>query len=180
IVRLLLNSETRSTNGEIKPCQSPSQNPATAPCSLAVPADSFAPGAHPARMLSNSSTSTTRVKEDLIAIPPLPTGTKHEHRKSQNSQPNACWDSTVRFAIDQAVTALLSAFHLRMRSSRRTFTVWPASLPMALRISSFTGNMCLPSPIAMKEPLNGRPSIVPLTFTRPRVPKNFTELGQTT
>src|SRR6516225_4284964 len=100
MVRLLLNSETRSTNGAIKPCQSPSQNPATAPCSLAVPADWFAPGAQPARMFSNSSASTTRVKEDLIAIPPLPTGTKHQHKKSQNGQPNACWD--VRFSIDQA------------------------------------------------------------------------------
>src|SRR6266478_8808055 len=68
----------------------------------------------------------------------------------------------------------------RIRCFRSTFTVSPTSFPIARRISTFTGSMCLPSPIAINELLKGRPSIVPLTLTKPRVPKNLTEFGQTT
>ncbi len=69
---------------------------------------------------------------------------------------------------------------LGIRCFSSTFTISPTSFPIAWRVSTFTGNMCLPSPIAINELLNGWPSIVPLTFTSPRVPKNLTELGQTT
>src|SRR6202008_370349 len=81
---LLLNSEATNTNGAKKPCQSPSQKPATTLCSLVVPLDWLGPGAHPARMTSNSRTSTSKVKEDFIAIAPLPIVTKHGHEKTQN------------------------------------------------------------------------------------------------
>ena len=56
----------------------------------------------------------------------------------------------------------------------------PASFPIAARISALIGSICRPLPIAMKELRNGWPSIVPRTFTKPRVPKNATESGHTT
>src|SRR5262249_48860331 len=40
--------------------------------------------------------------------------------------------------------------------------------------------MCLPVPMAMNEPRNVWPSIVPRTLTNPRVLKNFTDAGQIT
>src|SRR6516164_1329634 len=43
-------NETTKTNGEMKPCQSPSQNPATVALSLAVPLNALGPGAQAARM----------------------------------------------------------------------------------------------------------------------------------
>src|SRR6266436_6553613 len=86
MLRLLLNSEATNTNGAIKPCQSPSQKPATPSCSLAVPLNWLGPAAHPARMFSNSRTSTNKVKEDFIAIPPLYMVTKHGHEKSQKDR----------------------------------------------------------------------------------------------
>jgi hypothetical protein len=58
--------------------------------------------------------------------------------------------------------------------------VSPASFPIAFRTSALTGSLCVPSPIAMKELRNGSPSIVPRTFTSPRVPKTSTDRGQTT
>jgi hypothetical protein len=64
-----LNNEPTNTNGAIKPCQRPSQKPANSPCSLAIFPDGLGPGAHPARMLS-SRTSTSTVKEVFLAIPP--------------------------------------------------------------------------------------------------------------
>jgi hypothetical protein len=36
-----------------------------------------------------------------------------------------------------------------------------------------TGSMCLPSPMAMNELWKGCPSIVPVTLTKPRVPKKL-------
>src|SRR4029077_4253163 len=84
MLRLLLNSEATKTNGAIKPCQSPSQNPATTPCSLAVPLNWLGPEAHPARTFSSSRTSTSTVKENFIAIPPLRMVTNDGHEKSQN------------------------------------------------------------------------------------------------
>src|SRR5215831_5952437 len=68
--RLLLNSEATNINGATKPCQRPSQNPATTLRSLTVPLNRLASGAHPAKMFSNSRTRTTMVNEDFIAIPP--------------------------------------------------------------------------------------------------------------
>src|SRR5688500_10390036 len=62
----------------------------------------------------------------------------------------------------------------------RMVTVSPASLAMALRTSALIGSLWVPSPRAMKELRNGRPSTVPLTLTRPRVPKNSAEPGMTT
>ncbi len=67
-----------------------------------------------------------------------------------------------------------------IRSSNRTVTLSPTSLPMIRLISAFIGSICVPSPIAMNELRNGRPSILPLTLTSPRVPKNLTDSGQTT
>jgi hypothetical protein len=48
-------------------------------------------------------------------------------------------------------------------------------LPIALRTAAFTGSLCVPSPSAMNALSNGAPSMVPRTFTRPRVPKNSAE-----
>jgi hypothetical protein len=62
---------------------------------------------------------------------------------------------------------------LPIRFSNFTFTVLPASFPIARRISSLTGSMCLPSPMAMNELWKGCPSIVPVTLTKPRVPKKL-------
>src|SRR5579872_7426219 len=67
-----------------------------------------------------------------------------------------------------------------MRSSSDMVTVSPTSLPIARRTSAFTGSLCLPSPRAINELRKGCPSILPLTFTKPRVPKNLTEFGQIT
>lgn len=66
------------------------------------------------------------------------------------------------------------------RSSRRTLTVAPASLALALRTAALMGSLCVPSPKAMKALWKGWPSTVPRTLTRPWVPKNSAELGQTT
>ena len=55
-------------NGAIKPCQSPSQKPATPPWSMGVPLDWFAVGAHPVRMVTSNRARTSRVKGGLIAI----------------------------------------------------------------------------------------------------------------
>src|SRR5262245_30746209 len=52
----------------MKPCQRPSQKPATTSCSLAFPLNWLAPGAHPARMFNNSKKSTNTVREDFIGI----------------------------------------------------------------------------------------------------------------
>jgi hypothetical protein len=67
-----------------------------------------------------------------------------------------------------------------IRSSKDMATVSPILFPIAWRMSARTGNLCVPSPRAMNELRNGWPSILPLTFTKPRVPKNLTESGQTT
>src|SRR3954453_17892061 len=75
-----------------------------------------------------------------------------------------------RFGPDPAGLRQLSR-----RSSRRIVTPSPASLPMALRVSAFTGSLWVPSPIAMNELRKGWPSIFPRTLTRPRVWKNSTE-----
>src|ERR1700719_1940882 len=86
MLRLLLNSEATNTNGAIKPCHSPSQKPATTPPSLVVPLNWLGPGAHPARMFSKSRTSTSKVREDFMAIPPLYMVTKDGHEKSQGGR----------------------------------------------------------------------------------------------
>src|SRR5262249_26961647 len=70
--------------------------------------------------------------------------------------------------------------YLSIRSCSNTLTLWPASFPMAFRTAAVTGSLCVPSPIAMNELWNACPSMVPRTFTRPRVPKNLTESGMTT
>ena len=51
---------------------------------------------------------------------------------------------------------------------------------MALRMSVFTGSLCVPSPSAMNELWKDLPSIVPLTLTSPLVPKNYADPGMTT
>ena len=68
----------------------------------------------------------------------------------------------------------------RPRSSRRTVTVSPASLAIALRTSALIGSLWVPSPRAMNELRNGWPSTVPRTLTRPWVPKYSAEPGITT
>src|SRR5215470_17961800 len=97
MLRLLLNSEATNTNGAMKPCHSPSQKPAAKPCSLATPLHSLGVGAHPARVVSNSRRSTSKVKEDFIAIPRLYMGTKHGHEKSQNDSQIAPITFAARF-----------------------------------------------------------------------------------
>src|SRR6516225_3963904 len=84
--RLLLNSDTTKTTGAINPCQRPSEKPATPPCSLAVPLDRLGPGAHPAKIIINSRTSTSTVKDDFTATPPTNTDTKEKHEKSQTGR----------------------------------------------------------------------------------------------
>ena len=42
-----------------------------------------------------------------------------------------------------------------IRSSIRTWTVSPASLPMAFRSAALTGSLCVPSPCAISAPSNG-------------------------
>ncbi len=66
-----------------------------------------------------------------------------------------------------------------MRFSMRTCTLSPTSFPIILRISAFTGSMCVPSPLAMKELWKECPSIFPLILTNPRVPKKSADPGQT-
>jgi hypothetical protein len=67
-----------------------------------------------------------------------------------------------------------------IRSSKDIATVSPTVFPIAWRMFARTGSLCVPSPRAMNELRKGCRSILPLTFTKPRVPKNLTELGQTT
>jgi hypothetical protein len=45
--------------------------------------------------------------------------------------------------------------YLRLQLFSTTFTVLPASFPITRRISALTGSICLPSPMAMNELLNG-------------------------
>jgi hypothetical protein len=45
-------------------------------------------GAHPARVFINSRTSTSKTKEDFIAIPPVHVVTKHGNERTQND-PNS-------------------------------------------------------------------------------------------
>lgn len=56
----------------------------------------------------------------------------------------------------------------------------PASLPILRRVSALIGSMCSPPPIAINELAKGCPSMVPLTFTKPRVPKNSADSGHKT
>ena len=81
MLRLCLNSDGTNTIGAIKPCQRPSQKPATTFWSLVVPLNWLTPGAHPASMFSNKRTRTSRAK-DFIAIPPLRLTTKGGREKS--------------------------------------------------------------------------------------------------
>src|SRR5262249_52789941 len=53
-------------NGAIKPCQRPSQKPATPSWFIAVPLDWLGPGAHVVRGFSNSKRTTSKVKEGFI------------------------------------------------------------------------------------------------------------------
>jgi hypothetical protein len=68
---------------------------------------------------------------------------------------------------------------LSSRSLKRTLTVSPASLPIALRRSALTGSLWVPSPNAMNELRKGCPSIVPRTFTSPRVPNDDITIEET-
>jgi hypothetical protein len=83
---------------------------------------------------------------------------------------------------DGFVVPYPGALPLRLRSRaqplfERMVTVSPASFPIVLRTSALTGSLCVPSPMAMKELRIGCPSIVPRTFTRPRVLKYSTDSG---
>lgn len=51
---------------------------------------------------------------------------------------------------------------------------------MAVRIGAATGSLWVPSPRAMNAPVNGCPSTVPVTLTRPRVSKSCAESGSWT
>ena len=82
MLRLCLNSDTTNTIGAMKPCQRPSQKPAITFWSLAVPLNWLTPATHPASMFSNKRTSTSRTKEDFIAILPLHLATKGGREKS--------------------------------------------------------------------------------------------------
>jgi predicted RNase H-like nuclease len=64
--------------------------------------------------------------------------------------------------------------------SKRTVTASPACFEMAERTSVLIGSLWRPSPSAMNELRKGYPSTVPLTFTKPRVPKYSAEFGMTT
>ncbi|MBI5103654.1 MAG: SRPBCC domain-containing protein [Solirubrobacterales bacterium] len=67
-----------------------------------------------------------------------------------------------------------------IRSSIRTWTVSPASLPIALRSAARTGSRWVPSPWAISAPVNGSPSIAPRIFTSPRVPNRAGTSSRTT
>ena len=54
------------------------------------------------------------------------------------------------------------------------------ALADGLAQAALTGSLCVPSPRAMKALSNGSPSMVPLTFTSPFVPKNSAEPSMTT
>src|SRR5215472_6092542 len=71
MLTLLLNREITKTSGAMKPCQTPSQKPASTLCSFAVPLNWFGPGAQPTRVLTTSRATTRNTKEDFIAIPSL-------------------------------------------------------------------------------------------------------------
>ena len=94
-------------------------------------------------------------------------------------------DPADQFGLSLSVPALPVPSGLRAsaraprRSCRQTVTVSPACLPMTLRSSALTGSLWVPSPRAMNELWNGWPSMVPRTLTRPLVPKNCTDSGQT-
>ena len=89
-------------------------------------------------------------------------GSSRSSTASPGSHPTAASRSTMPApACDQRSS----------RSWSRTVTTSPASLPIAFRTAAFTGSMCVPSPRAMNDARNGTPSIVPRTFTSPRVPK---------
>jgi hypothetical protein len=77
----------------------------------------------------------------------------------------------------QRPTAAVGRSTQLSRSSSRTVTVSPTPLPSVRRTSALTGSLCVPSPSAMNELWNGWPSMVPRTFTRPRVPKYSAEPG---
>ena len=64
------------------------------------------------------------------------------------------------------------------RSSIRTTTSSPTDLPIARCTDALTGSRWRPSPWAMNEDSNGSPSIVPRTFTSPRVPKTSADRSQ--
>jgi len=56
---------------------------------------------------------------------------------------------------------LTSSCNQSIRSSNFTVTLSPASLSISFRISAFMGSLCVPSPNAINELLNGCPSTLP-------------------
>ena len=72
-----------------------------------------------------------------------------------------------------ASPALSSAAPRSARRPRR-----PPSVPIARCTDALTGSRWRPSPWAMNEDSNASPSIVPRTFTSPRVPKNSADRSQ--
>src|SRR5215467_4352000 len=55
----------------MKPCQMPSQKPASTLCSFTVPLNWFGPGAQPTSIFTSRRATTRNTKEDFIAIPSL-------------------------------------------------------------------------------------------------------------
>src|SRR5215472_13633672 len=82
--RLFLNREATSANGAIKPCQRPSQKPATTPCVSGVPRSWLADGAQPARKTASDRTLSRETKERFMEIPPdLVTGDRLKKSQSR-------------------------------------------------------------------------------------------------
>src|SRR5215469_8888099 len=81
--RLSLNSEAKKTKGAVKPCHTPSQKPAMAPCEFGLSMDWFAPGTHPASMRLNNNKNTSGIEKGFMARPPLLMVTKHCQEKSR-------------------------------------------------------------------------------------------------
>jgi len=101
-----------------------------------------------------------------------PSGIGHRARRRQSESTsthpvNIIWGAAERRSV--VVTVREWDGYIASRSVRWTVTVSPSSFPICFRSSDLIGNLCVPSPRAMKEVWNGWPSTVPFTFTRPLV-----------
>jgi hypothetical protein len=66
-----------------------------------------------------------------------------------------------------------------MRWLRRAVTIWPVCVPISVRTSAGPASLWVPFPRAMNESWNGRRSMLPRIFTRPRLPTYSAEPGLT-
>src|SRR6516225_1767948 len=97
-----------------------------------------------------------------------PSGSRSAKSTSQSEQrvnwgdircdiPGNTWAGGYHEELERAPPSfrVSGTLYLRIRSFSSTLTVSPTSFPIARRISSFTGSIWLPLPIAMNELLKG-------------------------